>query len=93
MSWVWWYTSVIPALGRLRQENHEFQGSLGYIARPYVKKKCMCEDNHLTQQEGESEETKSANTLISDFSARNCEKINCFKSVSQLHFVRAVLRN
>jgi hypothetical protein len=26
-----WYTSVIPALGRLRQENLEFEGSLGYI--------------------------------------------------------------
>jgi hypothetical protein len=25
--------SVTPALGRLRQGNHEFKGSLGYIAR------------------------------------------------------------
>jgi hypothetical protein len=25
--WAWWYTSVIPALGRLRQEDHEFQAS------------------------------------------------------------------
>jgi hypothetical protein len=29
----WWYTSVIPELGRLRQEDHRFEASLGYIAR------------------------------------------------------------
>jgi hypothetical protein len=28
---VWWYKSVIPALGRLRQEDHEFKDSLGFI--------------------------------------------------------------
>lgn len=30
-------TSVIPALRRLRQENHKLTASLVYIARPYVK--------------------------------------------------------
>jgi hypothetical protein len=29
-SWVWWYTPVILALGRQRQEDTEFQDSLGY---------------------------------------------------------------
>jgi hypothetical protein len=29
----WWLTAVIPALGRLRQENGEFKASLGYIER------------------------------------------------------------
>jgi hypothetical protein len=38
-SWVWWGTSIIPALGRLRQENQEFEGSLYYIARACFKTK------------------------------------------------------
>jgi hypothetical protein len=29
---------VIPALGRLQQENNEFKVSLGYIVRPCLKK-------------------------------------------------------
>jgi hypothetical protein len=34
----WWCTLVIPALRRLRQEACEFEVSLGYIARPCLKK-------------------------------------------------------
>jgi hypothetical protein len=33
----------IAALGRLRQENQDFQTSLGYIARPCLKKKLNCD--------------------------------------------------
>jgi hypothetical protein len=29
-SQIWWYTTVIPALRRLRQEDGEFEDSLGY---------------------------------------------------------------
>jgi hypothetical protein len=37
-SWAWWFTSVIPALGRLRQEDDKFEVSQGYISRPYLNK-------------------------------------------------------
>jgi hypothetical protein len=33
-SQVWCFMSIIPALRRLRQENHEFKVSLDYIVRP-----------------------------------------------------------
>jgi hypothetical protein len=33
-----WYTPVVPALRRLRQENCEFQASLDYIVKPCLKK-------------------------------------------------------
>jgi hypothetical protein len=36
---VWWYTSAIPALGRLRQEDHEFKASLGFTVRSFLKTK------------------------------------------------------
>jgi hypothetical protein len=32
------HTSVIPALGRLRQEDLKFETSLGYLARPCLQK-------------------------------------------------------
>jgi hypothetical protein len=35
---VWWCTPVIPALGRLRQENYKFKVSLGYTERICLKK-------------------------------------------------------
>jgi hypothetical protein len=47
-SQVWWYTSVIPALGRLRQdlEFKEVEASLGYITRHCLNSKlssvCVC---------------------------------------------------
>jgi hypothetical protein len=34
----WWLTPIIPVLRRLRQEDCDFEPSLGYIARPYFKK-------------------------------------------------------
>lgn len=34
-----WYTSVTPTCGRLRQEDAEFMGSLGYIVRSHLKNK------------------------------------------------------
>jgi hypothetical protein len=37
--WAWLYMPVILPLRKLRQEDCEFQASLGYIMRPCVKKK------------------------------------------------------
>jgi hypothetical protein len=37
--WAWWFTAVIPAVGRPRQEDGEFKVRLGYIVRPCPKKK------------------------------------------------------
>jgi hypothetical protein len=36
---VWWCTPTALALGRLRQEDLEFKGSMGYIVRPCLKTK------------------------------------------------------
>jgi hypothetical protein len=35
---VWWNTSVIPALGKLRKKECEFVTSLGYIMRLCIRK-------------------------------------------------------
>jgi hypothetical protein len=36
---VWWYTPIIPALGRLRKEDCECEASLHYIVKPCLKNK------------------------------------------------------
>jgi hypothetical protein len=45
---VWLYTSIISILGRLREEDHEFQVSLGCIdsiSKRKKKKVCAVEQN------------------------------------------------
>jgi hypothetical protein len=36
---MWWCTSIIPALERLRQENCEFKACLAFLVRACLKKK------------------------------------------------------
>jgi hypothetical protein len=38
LSQAWWCTSIIPALGQLRQEAPEIKANLKYIARPCLQK-------------------------------------------------------
>jgi hypothetical protein len=34
----WWHTPVISTFRKLREEVHTFEGSLGYVTRPCLKK-------------------------------------------------------
>jgi hypothetical protein len=47
--------ALIPELGRLRQEDHEFKVSLGYITRPCLKKvkksRSLSMEAHICQVE------------------------------------------
>jgi hypothetical protein len=36
-SWVWWYMTIIPEFGRLRQEIYEFKDSVCHIGRTCPK--------------------------------------------------------
>jgi hypothetical protein len=36
--WVWWFTPVMSALRKQRQENCKFKASLGYIVRSVSRK-------------------------------------------------------
>jgi hypothetical protein len=39
LGWVWQHTSVIPVVGRLRQEEQEFQASVSYMKKEKKKKR------------------------------------------------------
>lgn len=44
---VWLYTSAIPEVEWLRQEDCEFDTFLGYVVRPWLKKKKEREKKEL----------------------------------------------
>jgi hypothetical protein len=46
-SWVWWFIPVIPALGRQRQEKHEFKDNLGYEILSQKKQKELLKNRGL----------------------------------------------
>jgi hypothetical protein len=46
---------VIPAQGRLRQEDHEIDASLDYMGRSYLKNKAK--QNKISRGEGEEQKT------------------------------------
>jgi hypothetical protein len=48
LSQVWWCTPVLPALGRLRQEDCEFWASVSYIERFCLKAKKKIKLNSLS---------------------------------------------
>lgn len=50
LRWVWRCTSVIPALGRLKKEDLEFEASLGYIAGTCLKIKGEQQNSRLVCQ-------------------------------------------
>jgi hypothetical protein len=59
-----WCTPVIPAFGKLRQEDCEFQASLCNVARPYQKKKKdKKEERREGRKKGKKEGTKEGNSM------------------------------
>jgi hypothetical protein len=70
---VWWYTPLIPTLGRLTQEGLKFKGSLGYRASKTVSQKTKTNKTTTTTTKMSYRGTK----IDSKFLIRNkvCEKI------------------
>lgn len=58
--WVWWCSPIIPALGRLRQEGHGFEASLGDKARPWGGGRWKV----LNARAGKGEETSDQATPV-----------------------------
>jgi single-stranded DNA-specific DHH superfamily exonuclease len=53
-----WHIPIIPALGRLRQENFEFEVSLSYVERFCLKNK-QIDKKKKKKEKNEKEEKKN----------------------------------
>jgi hypothetical protein len=47
---MWWCIPVIPALGRLRQEDHEFEVTMGYTVRLCLKNSKNSSNHHYQRK-------------------------------------------
>jgi hypothetical protein len=63
-SWAWWFISVIPALGRLRKEDHQFEVSLCYIGRPCTKKQKQKNNKNIRRLIKAFESLRESQTLL-----------------------------
>ena len=61
LAWVYWYTPVIPAFGRKRQEDQKFQVSLSYIVS--LRPACATEETSSKERKGEEEEREETTDL------------------------------
>jgi hypothetical protein len=57
-SQAWCCIPVIPALGQLRQEDHEFEVTLSYIVRTYIKEREREREERKREREQRKEEKK-----------------------------------
>jgi hypothetical protein len=68
---MWWSTSVILALGKWRQENYEFEASLGYIEELCLKKLNTKQTNHSYHHQKENLQTNKKCHSVSWMSPYN----------------------
>jgi hypothetical protein len=58
---MWWYTPIIPKRRRLKQEDHEFEASLGYIVRSCLKttNKTKIKSNQIQEKQNKIKPNKT----------------------------------
>jgi hypothetical protein len=64
---VWWFTPIIPALRRLRQEEQEFKDSVGCIAKPCLKNTMLAWQAQWLAFKSQYHQNKQRNKTKLDF--------------------------